>query len=130
MKYLIFIIITLAPSLGYAQTNFKDLTEREQFAYIVGSCDQLLQYGNKRTKLRSTPFWTMHAQDVNDMITVSKSKNWTSADREIAKAAAEDWLAKFIIDKNVFEGGEIWGLCAFHLPNLIKQYYTPNFVTE
>lgn len=129
MRYFLLAVILL-PNAIHAQTKLSDLSSRELFAHTVGTCSQLLDYGNQRKKLRSTPFWRMHARDVNDMIALSKSQNWTTEDNEIAKAAGRDILASLLSKQVEFDDAGIWGRCAYHLPTLIEENYQPNFVEE
>ena len=129
MRYLLLVVFLLPISI-HAQTKLDNLSPRELFAHTVGTCAQLLEYGNKRKNFRSTPFWRMHAQDVNDMIALSKSQNWTPEDNKIAKSAGRDILAKLISKQLEFDDAGIWGLCAYHLPTLIEKNYQPNFVEE
>ena len=129
MRYFL-LLVFLMPNLIHAQTKLSDLSSRELFAHTVGTCSQLLDYGNERTKLRSTLSWRMHAQDVNDMIALSKSQNWTKEDNKIAKAAGRDILAKLTSKQTEFEDADNWVRCAYLLPTLIKENYQPNFTEE
>ena len=129
MRYLL-LLVFLMPNSIHAQTNLGDLSSRELFAHTVGTCSQLLEYGNKRKNLRATLSWRMHAQDVNDMIALSKSQNWRPEDNKIAKAAGRDILAKLTSKQTEFEDADNWVRCAYLLPTLIEQNYQPNFVDE
>lgn len=72
----------------------------------------------------------MHARDVNDMVALSKSQDWTAEDNKIAKAAGHDILAKLISKQVEFDDAGNWGRCAYHLPTLIEKNYQPNFTEE
>lgn len=55
MRYLL-LLVFLMPNSVHAQTKLGDLSSRELFTHTVGTCSQLLDYGNQRKNLRSTPF--------------------------------------------------------------------------